>query len=102
MLHLYAEPGEESAVLDRWRAAESSRSWVVPRDELIASGVMGAVAADVVARIGDVVVAPRAGIAYYDDRVSDKAAQRMVGQHGSFTDEERIVPLIPLGAFAGG
>lgn len=101
MLHLYAEPGEASLVLRRWRDAEGSRSWVLSREELIVSGLLGPVAPEVVERIGDVVVAPRAGIAYYDDRLSDKAAQRMVGQHGSLTDEERIVPLIPLGAFAG-
>ncbi|MBW9094678.1 alkaline phosphatase family protein [Microbacterium jejuense] len=100
MLHLYAEPGEAEAVLARWREAEASRSWVLSREELIASGLLGAVAADVRDRIGDVVVAPRAGIAYYDDRLADKAPQKMIGQHGSLTDEERTVPLVRLGAFA--
>lgn len=101
MLHLYAEEGQAAAVLERWREAEGARSWVLSREGLIASGLLGAVAPEVLERIGDVVAAARTGIAYYDDRVSDKAAQRMVGQHGSVTDEERIVPLIPLGAFAG-
>jgi hypothetical protein len=100
MLHLYAEPGQGAGVLERWRAAESSRSWVIARDELVVSGLLGAVAPEVIERIGDVLVAPRAGIAYYDDRLTDKAPQKMVGQHGSLTDEERIVPLIRLGAFA--
>ncbi|MCP2636872.1 alkaline phosphatase family protein [Microbacterium sp. HD4P20] len=100
MLHLYAEPGEEAAVLARWREAEGSRSWVLSRAEIVASGLMGVIDPSVIERIGDVVVAPRAGIAYYDDRLADKAPQRMVGQHGSLTDEERIVPLIRLGAFA--
>jgi len=100
MLHLYAEPGRSEAVLSRWREAEGSRSWVFSRAELEASGLLGVVDPDVVARIGDVIVAARAGIAYYDDRVTDKAAQKMIGQHGSLTDEERVVPLIRLGAFA--
>ena len=100
MLHLYAEPGQADAVLDRWREAEASRSWVVSRTELEASGLMGDVAPEVRERIGDVVVAARSGIAYYDDRLADKAPQKMVGQHGSLTDEERVVPLIRLGAFA--
>lgn len=100
MLHLYAEPGQADAVLDRWREAEASRSWVVSRTELEASGLMGDVAPEVRERIGDVVVAARSGIAYYDDRQADKAPQKMVGQHGSLTDEERVVPLIRLGAFA--
>lgn len=100
MLHLYAEPGESAAVLARWRDAEASRAWIASRDELIASGLVGPVAPDVADRIGDVIVAARGTVAYYDDRLDDKASQKMVGQHGSLTDEERIVPLIRLGAFA--
>ena len=46
-------------------------------------------------------VAARSGIAYYDDRLADKKPQRMIGQHGSLTDQERIVPLARLGAFSG-
>ena len=100
MLHLYAEAGRGSQVLETWRAAEGSRSWVLSRDELIKSGVLGAVHPDVRDRLGDVVVAARAGVVYYDDRVADKGPQKMIGQHGSFTPEERIVPLLRLGAFA--
>jgi hypothetical protein len=100
MLHLYAEPGAGDAVLAAWREAESSRSWVVSRTEAIDAGLFGPVADDVRERIGDVMVAARSGIAYYDDRLADKGPQRMVGQHGSLTDEERTVPLIRLGAFA--
>ncbi|WP_345802592.1 alkaline phosphatase family protein [Microbacterium sp. AZCO] len=100
MLHLYAEEGREDAVLGAWRASESARSWVVSRDEAIDAGLFGRVDDAVRARIGDVVVAARSGIAYYDDRLSDKGPQNMVGQHGSLTDEERTVPLIRLGAFA--
>lgn len=100
MLHLYTAPGGAGAVRERWRAAEGGRAWVLDREEAIAAGLFGAVAPEVRPRIGDVLVAARAGVAYYDDRLVDKGAQRMVGQHGSLTLEERIVPLVPLGAFA--
>ncbi len=100
MLHLYAESGAQDEVLGAWRAAESSRSWVLSRSEAIDAGLFGPVSDDVRDRIGDVMVAARAGIAYYDDRLADKGAQKMVGQHGSLTNEERVVPLIRLGAFA--
>lgn len=100
MLHLYAEPGAADAVLERWRGAEASRSWVLSRGELVESGLMGPVAADVRERLGDVVVAARSGVVYYDDRLMDKGPQKMIGQHGSLTPEERIVPLVRLGAFA--
>lgn len=100
MLHLYAESGAAGAVLNRWRDAESGRSWVLSREEAVDAGLFGEVSPHVVPRLGDVIVAARAGIAYYDDRLADKGPQRMVGQHGSLTDDERIVPLIRLGAFA--
>lgn len=99
MLHLYAEAGEAASVLTRWREAESRRSWVLSRAEAVEAGLFGPVAPEVLPRIGDVIVAARSGIAYYDDRLADKGAQRMVGQHGSLTNEERTVPLIRLGAF---
>nr|WP_274638334.1 nucleotide pyrophosphatase/phosphodiesterase family protein [Microbacterium bovistercoris] len=100
MLHLHAEPGRATAVRDRWQEAEGARSWVLTRDEAIAAGLFGDVDPAVRPRIGDVLVAARAGVAYYDDREPDKKPQRMIGQHGSMTDQERTVPLVRLGAFA--
>ena len=99
LLHLYVD-GDAAPVAARWRASESGRAWVLTREQAVHSGLFGPVADDVRERIGDVLVAARAEVAYYDDREPDKASQQMVGQHGSFTDAERIVPLIPLGAFA--
>jgi hypothetical protein len=100
MLHLYTEPGRDRRVLETWRAAEGGRSWVLSRDEAIGAGIFGAVSAEVRPRIGDVLVAARTGVAYYDDREADKRPQAMIGQHGSLTDDERTVPLLRLGAFA--
>lgn len=100
MLQLYADDGRADDVAARWKTTESARSWVLTRAEAIAAGMFGTVSAEVAPRIGDVVVAARSGIVYYDDRLADKAPQRMVGQHGSWTDQERTVPLIRLGAFA--
>lgn len=100
MLHLYATPGRADAVARSWRAREAARSWVLTRDEAIEAGLFGQVDPEVRARIGDVLVAARSLIAYYDDRVAEKGAQRMIGQHGSLTAEERTVPLLRLGAYA--
>ncbi|MCT9820071.1 alkaline phosphatase family protein [Microbacterium sp. W1N] len=101
MLHLYADEGAADGVASRWRESESGRSWVLSRAEAVAAGLFGPVVdAEVLPRIGDVLVAARAPIAYYDDRLTDKRAQRMIGQHGSLTDQERIVPLVRLGAYA--
>jgi len=100
LLQLYTD-GDAAAVAARWRDAEGSRSWVLTRAEAIAAGLYGPVVdAAVEPRIGDVLIAARGTVAYYDDRVTDKKPQQMIGQHGSLTDQERVVPLIRLGAFA--
>lgn len=101
LLHVYLESdADPAAALDRWRDAESSRSWVLSRAEAIGAGLFGATDPAVAPRIGDILIAARSAVAYYDDRLADKGPQRMVGQHGSLTDEERAIPLIGLGAFA--
>jgi predicted AlkP superfamily pyrophosphatase or phosphodiesterase len=100
-LQLHFEPDASetlrSRVLERWREAEGSRSWIVDRREAIDSGWFGAtVDADVVPRIGDIIVAARKSVAYYDSR---SGPSRMIGQHGSWTAEETSVPLLRWGAF---
>lgn len=100
MLHLYVHPGATAAVAERWSASEGDRSWVLTRDEALAAGLFGSADPRLAGRIGDVLVAARSGIAYYDDREEDRSAQRMIGQHGSLTAEERVVPLLRAGAFA--
>ncbi|UIP58557.1 hypothetical protein DSM26151_14350 [Agromyces marinus] len=87
-------------VLERWRTAEGERAWVIPRHEAIAAGFYGEVEPRVIDRIPDILVAARSGVAYYDRREPDRSAERMVGQHGSLTDEETRIPLVRFGAFA--
>ncbi len=101
MLHLYVEPGiDPRQVADSWRELSEGTAEVSTRDEAIAAGLFGDVADHVRGRIGDVLVAARGLWAFYDDRLEEKRAQLMIGQHGSTTPEETIVPLIRLGAYA--
>ncbi|MGX5695344.1 alkaline phosphatase family protein [Agromyces soli] len=94
-------PAGRTRVTDAWRAAEAQRAWVLTRDEAIDAGLYGpAVADEVRGRIGDLVIAARSGIAYYDTREANRAPERMIGQHGSMTDEETRVPLVRGGGFA--
>ncbi|MFN4000813.1 alkaline phosphatase family protein [Microcella sp.] len=101
-LHLGLEHPEHAALVrDRWLDAEGGRSWVVTRDEAVAAGWFGAVSPAVLPRIGDVIVAARAQVAYYDVRTASERSLAMVGQHGSFSADELRVPLARWGAFAG-
>ncbi|WP_203138447.1 alkaline phosphatase family protein [Microbacterium sp. JZ31] len=102
LLHVYLEDGvdiREAAAV--WESVSGRTADVATRDEAIAGGLFGTVADDIRPRIGDLLVAARGTWAFYDDRLEDKRAQDMVGQHGSVTPEELMVPLLRLGAYAG-
>ncbi len=103
-VQLYLEPAQSAVtadtLADAWRQSESDRAWVYTRAEAVAAGLYGRVADEVLPRIGDVIVAARKAIAYYDSRPANQKARGMIGQHGSLTDEEVRVPLIRAGAFA--
>lgn len=103
-LALYFEPDlddeSRNALVEAWKSAEGHRSWVVSRDEAVAAGLYGPTVTDSArARIGDILVFARAGIAYYDSREPNRSAEKMIGQHGSISDEETRIPLIRGGAF---
>jgi hypothetical protein len=103
-LQLHFEPdlgeGARAALVERWRSAESDRAWVATRDESIAANWFGSVRDEVRPRIGDLLVAARKNIAYYDGRTATSHGRAMVGQHGSFSSAEVRVPLLRFGAFA--
>lgn len=100
-LHLGIEDGADPhAVAAAWEDRFGDSSWVATRSAAIDAGWFGSdVASEVVDRIGDVLVAPRKRVAFYDDRVGDDPGRGMVGQHGSLTPEERSVPLVRMGAW---
>ncbi|WP_431247863.1 alkaline phosphatase family protein [Leifsonia xyli] len=100
LLHLYLDDGvSATAVAERWRDAEADRSWVATRAEATEAGWFGpAVDPEVAPRIGDVLVAARKRIAYYDGRDPQRTGRNMIGQHGSLTPEETRVPLLRFGA----
>lgn len=99
-LQLHLQPGvDPDAVAATWREAEGRRAWVATRAEAIEAGWFGAVRPELRARIGEVLVAARKAVAYYDPATARTAAIDMVGQHGSWSSAELRVPLLRFGAF---
>lgn len=95
------DPGAADRLAGAWRDAEGGRAWIATRAEAVTAGWFGPVVEpEVLPRIGDVIVAARKRIAYYDGRGGDTTGQSMIGQHGSLTDEETMVPLLRAGVFA--
>lgn len=98
---LYLHAGSSAVDVARaWAEAEGERAWVATREEAIGSGAFGDVASEVAPRIGDVVIAARKQVAYYSG-FDDPRSLEMVGQHGSFSEDERGVPLALAGALEG-
>ena len=93
-----ASAAVRAATVEAWREAEGDRSWIATREEAVAAGWFGEVAEHVAPRIGDLLVAARKNVAYYDSR-TPHSGPGMIGQHGSWTPAEVQVPLVRFGAF---
>lgn len=105
VLHLYFEPDASAehreVVLERWLESEGERAWVVTRSQAVDAGWFGQeVAQQVLPRIGDIIVAARKSVAYYDGRVATSSGLAMVGQHGSWSPDEMEIPLLRFGAYS--
>lgn len=100
MLHLYTEPdlpdeGKQRLVRS-WQATHGGQAWILTRQQAVGAGLFGDVGPEVVPRIGDVLVAAREPVAFYDTRRVPASALEVVGQHGSITRAEREIPLLTL------
>ena len=99
-LHPSATEDDRRGLAASWQREEGHRAWIATREEAVAAGWFGpTVDSDVADRIGDVLVAARGRVAYYDSSPEGVRGRTMIGQHGSFTPEESKVPLLRLGAF---
>ncbi len=90
MRQLYTERPIDVAA--RWRQVLGDRAAVYTRQEAIEDGWFGEVAPENLDRIGDVLVAAK-----YDYSLMTLAQPRefnLVGQHGSLTSAEMLVPLL--------
>ena len=99
MVHLYLEEDADAGtarqrLLDAWRGRFGDRIWAFTREEAMAAGLFGPVRPEVGRRVGDVMIAARDALAFYDTRRVRPTAMEVVGQHGSLTKAEREVPLL--------
>jgi hypothetical protein len=94
--HVYALPGAENDVLTCWREVLGEQFWVASRDESIAAGWFGPYVDERVrGRLGDVVAAARDDVLIIASEREPKESL-MVGNHGSMTPAEQLVPLLEV------
>lgn len=91
--HLYVRSGAAGEVAARWREICGDRAVVVIREEAEERGWFGPVDAAVRPRIGDVLVAALEGFGVFSKQAFP-VEHKMVGFHGSLTDEEMLVPVL--------
>jgi predicted AlkP superfamily pyrophosphatase or phosphodiesterase len=92
--HVYTESGATDDVFDAWQNLLGHRAWILRRDDAIAAGWFGPrVDHRVRPRIGDLVVAAQGTLAMIRTRVEARLS-RFIGQHGSLTPHEQLVPLL--------
>lgn len=94
--HVYALPGARSDVLTCWREVLGEQFWVASRDEAIAAGWFGPhIDERVYGRLGDVVAAAHDDVLIIASEREPKESA-MVGNHGSMTPVEQLVPLLEV------
>ena len=100
-VQLYATtPDAREDLASAWRETLGDAAWVMTRDEVIEGGLLGLVDPQVAQRLGDVVVACQGHSVVYRRAQAGATSMAMVGQHGSVSEIEREIPVIPLGAWA--
>lgn len=81
-------------VRNAWIERYGAKAWVMTRQEAIDYGLFGPMRDGVAQRLGDLMILAAEPIAFYDGRRVAPTAFSMIGQHGSVTAAERIVPLL--------
>ncbi|MEU6658538.1 nucleotide pyrophosphatase/phosphodiesterase family protein [Streptomyces sp. NPDC046821] len=96
--HVYAVPGAEADVLTVWREVLGEQFWIASRDEAIEAGWFGPhVDERVYARLGDVIAAAHDDVVIIASE-NEPNESAMVGNHGSMTPAEQLVPLLEVRA----
>ncbi|GAA2553614.1 alkaline phosphatase family protein [Neomicrococcus aestuarii] len=94
---LDATDEQRERTITAWRERFAKQAVVMERHEVIARGLLGENPDPrVVGRFGDVFVLAHAQVALLDGRRVAPHAFSVVGQHGSLTAAERIIPLLTL------
>jgi hypothetical protein len=98
--YAYCRSGSATRVLDAWRDVLAEVAWVLSREEVVASGLMGEMEPDYAERLGDVVVIARGNTVLASS--VDPIVSGLIGQHGAVTDAEMDIPLLQGGGHGHG
>lgn len=89
--HIYTRPGAARDTANRWEEVLGEDFTVIPRDTLIQDGYFPNFDSDFVERLGDFMVVARTDSMLTSN--FDKRTSSLLGQHGSFSEAEMIIPM---------
>jgi hypothetical protein len=92
--YLHTVDGAAADVADTWRGVLGERATVLLRADAVARGLFGAVPADHLARIGDVVVVCEGDTVILARGYEPDLVGNLVAYHGSWTPVETAIPLL--------
>ncbi|MDY5585214.1 MAG: alkaline phosphatase family protein [Arcanobacterium sp.] len=93
-LHLYTEAFRADDVAQRYRDELGERAWVLTRNELAESGIVGDINKSHLLVFGDVIVFSRKNYGIVDSRRQTESAIALKGVHGSLTAQEMYIPML--------
>ncbi len=91
--HVHTAPGAAADVLATWQGVLGDAAWTVSREQAVDEGWFGPLSPHFAGRIGDVVAAARGTAGVVRSR-AEPFLSGLVGQHGSLTPAEQLVPLL--------
>ncbi|BBY36105.1 alkaline phosphatase family protein [Mycobacterium mantenii] len=92
--YLHTEPGAAADVQAVWGELLDGRATVYSREQAVATGMFGPVAAQHLGRLGDVVVVCSGDTAVLASAHEPPETSRLVGFHGGPTPAEMAIPLL--------
>jgi len=93
--YVHVRPGAIDDALSIWREELENGFCVLTRAEAIGAGLLGPIVSPAAAdRVGDLVVLAQGSGAVFDRRVDSRTVMALIGQHGSLTAAELLVPLL--------
>jgi hypothetical protein len=91
--YLHAAKGRGPALLEAATGSFADQAWVFGREQLLDEAWLGPAASPATRRrVGDVVLAPRAPVAFIDPALLRETG--LISAHGSLTAAEMLVPLL--------
>ncbi len=93
---IYCAPDQVELVRARWVEQLGDRAVLLSRDEAVQQGWFGQVSEHILPRIGDLIAVCDPGFAVIDAARMRPQALALIGQHGAWSPQESLVPLLTV------